>query len=176
MAVVANDSRPRPPRPRESRHARVRQRQKGTHRAHTRGVPFAGVFDQAVRVKAEDGHHELLLRRFQLMGTNVPRSWLAPRLDQWRMMAERMDRVMAAEAKAKADAAAASAASSLATSSASASESASATSLAAGSSADVVSTAVAVLVAIAGGPFHAGDAMKIVPWSGAIINFDQSVK
>lgn len=54
---------------------------KVAHRAHTRGVPFAGVFDQAVRVKAEDGHHELLLRRFGYLPLQTAVTQLEPVLN-----------------------------------------------------------------------------------------------
>lgn len=59
----------------------LRELYREARREHAHGSPFAGVFDQAVRLKAEDGHHELLLRRFGYLPLNTARHKLAPVLD-----------------------------------------------------------------------------------------------
>lgn len=60
----------------------IRELYKQAKREHTTGTPFAGVFDQAVRLKAEDGHHELVLRRFGYLPFNTAKAKLDDVLDE----------------------------------------------------------------------------------------------
>lgn len=54
---------------------------KQAHREHVAGSPFAGVFDQVIRMKADDGHHELALSRFGYLPLSTAREALEPKLD-----------------------------------------------------------------------------------------------
>lgn len=59
----------------------IRELYKQARREHNHGSPFAGVFDQAVRLKAEDGHHELVLRRFGYLPLGTAKTKLDEAID-----------------------------------------------------------------------------------------------
>lgn len=59
----------------------IRELYKQARREHNSGSPFAGVFDQAVRLKADDGHQELVLRRFGYLPLNTAKHKLDEVLD-----------------------------------------------------------------------------------------------
>ncbi len=60
----------------------IRELYKMARREHTNGSPFAGVFDQAVRLKAEDGHQELVLSRFGYLPLGTARHKLDEVIDE----------------------------------------------------------------------------------------------
>lgn len=60
----------------------IRELYKLARREHTNGSPFAGVFDQAVRLKADDGHQELVLSRFGYLPLNTARHKLDEVIDE----------------------------------------------------------------------------------------------
>lgn len=60
----------------------IRELYKQARREHTKGLPFAGVFDQAVRLKADDGHHELVLQRFGYLPLTTAKQTLDAVIDE----------------------------------------------------------------------------------------------
>lgn len=59
----------------------IRELYKQARREHDAGQPFAGLFDQVIRMKADDGHHEIALSRFGYLPLNVAREQLDAIID-----------------------------------------------------------------------------------------------